>query len=79
VNHISSAMVCLGLLPIMVDSATKHGGRPRIVQLGSNMHHTAKFDKEVLNSQRMLEKLSDKAYCSRRGYATSSLFDPAGS
>ena len=59
----SAAILSLALLPRLVETASRHGGHPRIVQVASDVHYWSSFAKGVLDSPNMFEKLSDKAYC----------------
>ncbi|KAF8526875.1 hypothetical protein BU17DRAFT_39929 [Hysterangium stoloniferum] len=60
VNHLSTALLCLLLLPAMLKTKAS-GPTPRVVILSSDMHHAAVPFEEGLNPH-VLKRLSDSEY-----------------
>jgi retinol dehydrogenase 12 len=66
INHLSTALVSLLLLPLLVQTAEKYGTNPRLTVTASDVHLNCTFKPDVLQSPRILEKLSDREYCTSR-------------
>ncbi|KAJ3525459.1 hypothetical protein NM688_g8399 [Phlebia brevispora] len=69
VNHLSTALLSILLLPNLVRTAQKNGTRSRLVIVSSDTHFWTKFNEELLDSPSILEKLNDKQYCVTGGMA----------
>ena len=68
VNDLSCALVCVGLLPLMLKTseATKSADhRPRITVVSSAVHYWTKPTPEQLASPNYLLKLSDPEHCAK--------------
>ncbi|KAI0093262.1 hypothetical protein BDY19DRAFT_418080 [Irpex rosettiformis] len=64
VNHLSTSLLALLLLPNLVKAAEQHSSTSRLVIVGSETHFWTKFDTDLVNSDvGLLKKLSDKEYC----------------
>jgi retinol dehydrogenase-12 len=63
VNHLSTALVSLLLLPRMLETARTHGTHPRLVVVTSETHFWADLDAEVRAAPSLLGVLSSRAYC----------------
>jgi retinol dehydrogenase-12 len=64
VNHLSAMLLTILLLPCLfkaVSSGTSPN--PRVVIVASNVHYWTKFSETEVGSDNILEKLSDKDYC----------------
>jgi hypothetical protein len=64
VNHLSAMLLTVLLLPCLfkaVSSGTSPN--PRIVIVGSDVHYWTKFSETEVESDNILQKLSDKNYC----------------
>ncbi|KII95100.1 hypothetical protein PLICRDRAFT_33932 [Plicaturopsis crispa FD-325 SS-3] len=62
VNHLSTALLSLLLLPIMERTAKAHSTRPRLVFVSSGLHYFSSIPDDVVQSPKILEKLNDKDY-----------------
>ena len=68
VNDLSCALVCVGLLPLMLKTseATKSADhRPRITVVSSAVHYWTKPTPEQLASPNYLLKLNDPEHCAK--------------
>ncbi|KAH9969289.1 hypothetical protein BGW80DRAFT_1177028 [Lactifluus volemus] len=64
VNHLSSVLLTVLLLPCLLKAASSGlSPNPRVVVLSSDVHYAAKLSEEEVESAKILEKLSDKDYC----------------
>jgi retinol dehydrogenase-12 len=63
VNHLSTALLALRLLPLMQRTAERFGSHPRLVVVSSDMHFFVNIDDEVMGSPRILETLSQREFC----------------
>lgn len=77
VNNIASPLLSLRLLPHMVRTAAEFSTTPRLVTVASEVHYWAEIGKELIEAPALLEKLSDKTYCTPR-YVLNPLFDING-
>jgi retinol dehydrogenase-12 len=66
VNHLSTALVSLLLLPIMIKTAKIHGTSPRLELVSSEMHYIANIAPTLLSAPAILEKMSSKEHCTSR-------------
>jgi len=80
VNHLSAVFLTVLLLPCLlrvVSSGTSPN--PRVVIVSSTVHHWVGFSKEEVESDKVLQKLSDKGHCTPQvmngRYAISKLFN----
>jgi len=73
VNHLSTALMCILLLPRL--QAASKGSIPRVVIVGSVLHFMSTFGPEVMSKSNMFEKLSEKTedFDSRKRYSDSKL------
>ncbi|EGN97796.1 hypothetical protein SERLA73DRAFT_182545 [Serpula lacrymans var. lacrymans S7.3] len=78
VNHLSTALLSLLLMPNMISAGTL-SSPSRVVIVSSDVHYWATIEDEVRNSPKVLAKLSDKTYCTtnamRRRYHQTKLFN----
>ncbi|KAF7796917.1 hypothetical protein EIP86_008102 [Pleurotus ostreatoroseus] len=63
VNHLSTALLSLLLMPNLIHTAQANGTISRMVIVSSDMHYWIKLEEELLDSPSLLQKLSEKAYC----------------
>jgi retinol dehydrogenase-12 len=63
VNHLSTALLSLRLLPLMQRTAERFDCHPRLVVVSSDMHFLVNIGAEVMGSPRILEKLSRREFC----------------
>ncbi len=61
----------------MVRTAAEFSTTPRLVTVASEVHYWAEIGKELIEAPALLEKLSDKTYCTPR-YVLNPLFDING-
>jgi hypothetical protein len=59
VNHLSTSLLTLLLLPTFVRTAEKYGGYPNITIVASDVHYWAK----PLPKEKILSTLSDPKFC----------------
>ena len=67
VNHLSAMLLTILLLPCLfkaVSSGTSPN--PRVVIVASDVHYWTKFSETEVESDNILQKLSDKNYCTPR-------------
>ncbi|KII91772.1 hypothetical protein PLICRDRAFT_105127 [Plicaturopsis crispa FD-325 SS-3] len=79
VNLLSIALLSLLLLPILERTAKDHSTTPRLTVVASGAHYWTRVPDDVLRSPKILEKLSEKDYCSTSAfgdrYALTKLLD----
>jgi retinol dehydrogenase 12 len=64
VNHLSSVLLTVLLLPCLLKAASSGTSpNPRVVVLSSDVHYWAKLSKEEVESAKILDKLNDKDHC----------------
>ena len=63
VNHLATALLSLLLMPNLIRTAQAHGTISRMVIVSSDMHYSVKLEEELLDAPSLLQKLSDKTYC----------------
>ena len=64
VNHLSSVLLTVLLLPCLLKAASSGTSpNPRVVVVSSEAHYQANFSEEEVKSAKILDKLSDKDYC----------------
>ncbi|KAI0812412.1 hypothetical protein BC629DRAFT_1589185 [Irpex lacteus] len=64
VNHLSTSLLSLLLLPNLVKAAEQNSSTSRLVIVGSETHFWTKFDSDLINSDvGILKRLNDKEYC----------------
>ncbi|KAJ3553195.1 hypothetical protein NM688_g3744 [Phlebia brevispora] len=66
VNHLSTALLSILLLPNLVRTARQNGTHSRLVVVSSDFHFLTKLDDELLDAPNILRKFSDKEYCTPR-------------
>jgi|SRR5712671_560382 len=67
VNHLSAVLLTVLLLPCLLRAAsTGTSPNPRIVIVSSAVHHWVRLSKEEVENDKILQKLSDKDYCTFR-------------
>ncbi|KAJ6485601.1 hypothetical protein C8R45DRAFT_903286 [Mycena sanguinolenta] len=64
VNHLSTSLLALLLLPAMVRTAEQHSTVPRIVVVSSGAFHWVKVNKSVYEDPEVLKTLGGAQYCS---------------
>ena len=70
VNDMSCALLCVGLLPLMIktsDATPSASPRPRITVVSSQTHLYTKPSSEELSSPNYLLKINDAEHCARSG------------
>ncbi|VDB87633.1 unnamed protein product [Peniophora sp. CBMAI 1063] len=70
VNDLSCALVCVGLLPLMLktsDATASASHRPRITVVSSAVHNRTKPTPEELSSPNYLLKINDAEHCKQPG------------
>ena len=67
VNHLSAMLLTILLFPCLLKAASSGTSpNPRIVIVNSGVHYWAKFSKAEVESDKILQKISDKDYCTSR-------------
>ncbi|KAI0002530.1 hypothetical protein BJV74DRAFT_973541 [Russula compacta] len=67
VNHLSAVLLTVLLLPCLFKAASSGtSSNPRVVIVSSDAHFMAKFSKEEVESDKILQKISDKGHCTTR-------------
>jgi retinol dehydrogenase-12 len=66
VNHLSTALVPLLLLPLMIKTAKTHGTSPCLELVSSEMHYMANITPAIMNAPAMIKKMSSKEHCTSR-------------
>jgi len=67
VNHLSAMLLTVLLLPCLLRAAESGTSpNPRVVIVSSDIHYQAKLSKEEVESEKILQKLSDKDHCTFR-------------
>ncbi|KAJ7663864.1 hypothetical protein DFH06DRAFT_1393669 [Mycena polygramma] len=62
VNHLSTSLLALLLLPVMIKTAQQNSTTPRIVLVSSGMHYLVEIEKGLYESQDMLRTLGGPEY-----------------
>ncbi|KAN0130093.1 hypothetical protein V8E53_012038, partial [Lactarius tabidus] len=64
VNHLSAMLLITLLLPCLLKAASSGSSpNPRIVVVSSDLHYSASLSKEMAETDKVLQKLSDKEFC----------------
>jgi len=67
VNHLSAVLLTTLLLPCLLKAASSGSSpNPRLVVVSSDAHHWASLSKEMSETDKVLQKLSDKDYITPR-------------
>ena len=67
VNHLSAVLLTTLLFPCLLKAVSSGTSpNPRIVIVSSEVHYWAKFSKAEVESDKILQKISDKDYCTSR-------------
>jgi len=67
VNHLSVMLLTVLLLPCLLKAVSSGTSpNPRVVIVSSDVHYWAKLSKEELESNKLLQRLSDKDHCTFR-------------
>jgi hypothetical protein len=66
VNHLSTALVSLLLLPIMTKTAKTYGTASRLAIVSSEMHYMAKITSTLMAAPAIFETLASKEYSTKR-------------
>ncbi|KAJ7900599.1 hypothetical protein B0H14DRAFT_2429170, partial [Mycena olivaceomarginata] len=78
VNHLSTSLLALLLLPAMIKTAQQHSTSPRLVVVSSDMHYWVKMDKNLSENPDVLKTLGSAEYCTEKNmkerYQVSKLF-----
>ncbi|KAF7345417.1 WW domain-containing oxidoreductase [Mycena venus] len=64
VNHLSTSLLALLLLPAMIRTAQRHSTTPRLVVVSSGAHHWVEVDKKLYENPDVLKTLGGAEYCS---------------
>jgi retinol dehydrogenase-12 len=59
VNHLSTSLLTLRLLPLMKRTASEHGTHPTVTIVSSEVHHEVKLPKAVTDQPNVMKALSD--------------------
>jgi retinol dehydrogenase-12 len=72
VNHLSTMLLSLLLLPRMLQTADVYGTHPHMAVVCSETHFTTDFDKlkKLLAAPSFLEEMSSREYCTRMSVAS---------
>jgi len=70
VNHLSTALLSLLLLPRLKEAATKGSAHPRLVIVSSEGHHFVNIPERVVSTPNILEAMNREDYCKSRGMLT---------
>ncbi|EKM54523.1 uncharacterized protein PHACADRAFT_185441 [Phanerochaete carnosa HHB-10118-sp] len=63
VNHLSTALICLLLLPNMHKAAQVHNSHPRLVTTTSGLHMRVRFGEDLLSTPSLLHTLNSPELC----------------
>ena len=67
VNHLSAMLLTTLLFPCLLKAVSSGTSpNPRVVIVSSEVHYWTQFTKAEVESDKILQKLSDKDYCSSR-------------
>ena len=67
VNHLSGMLLTILLLPCLLKAVSSGTSpNPRVVVVSSEVHYWAKFTKAEVESDKILQKISDKDHCTSR-------------
>jgi retinol dehydrogenase-12 len=66
VNHLSTALVSLLLLPIMTKTAKTYGTASRLAIVSSEMHYMAKITPTLMAAPAIFEAMASKEYSTNR-------------
>ncbi len=68
VNHLSTALLALLLVPTLARTAKLNSTQSRLVIVASNTHSWTQFGEDLKpeNAPSMLEKLNERAYCTQK-------------
>ncbi|KAJ7453066.1 hypothetical protein B0H11DRAFT_1927217 [Mycena galericulata] len=67
VNHLSTSLLALLLLPSMVNTAVRYGTLPRLVVVSSGPHHWPTIDKSLRENPEIIKTMGDAEYCTSPG------------
>ncbi|EKM54524.1 uncharacterized protein PHACADRAFT_258435 [Phanerochaete carnosa HHB-10118-sp] len=70
VNHLSTALVCLLLLPNMYKAAQVHNSHPRLVITTSGLHMGVRFDEDLSSKPNLLRALNSPEVCTSGRFQT---------
>ena len=65
VNHLSTALLSILLLPNLLKGAELHKSFSRAVFVSSGVHHWVTFQGPILSTRNILETLSEEEYCTQ--------------
>jgi len=64
VNHLSAVLLTILLLPCLFNAVSSGiSPNPRVVIVSSEAHYWAKISEAEVESDKILQKLSDRSYC----------------
>ncbi|TEB37323.1 NAD(P)-binding protein [Coprinellus micaceus] len=63
VNDLSTALLCLRLIPPLEETAKKFGAKPRIVIVTTEMHYWATVDDQVYSTPSVWQTRNSDEYC----------------
>jgi hypothetical protein len=67
VNHLSGMLLTILLLPCLLKAVSSGTSpNPRVVVVSSDLHYRGKLTKAEVESNKILQKISDKDYCTSR-------------
>lgn len=70
VNHLSTALACLLLLPNMVRAAQEHKSHARLVITTSGLHMAARFGEDLASAPSILHALNSAEVCASERFQT---------
>ena len=65
-NHLSTSLLALLLLPRLEKTAKQFGTHPRLVIVSSDVHFLTSIGRDVIACPNILGRLSDPDYCTFR-------------
>ncbi|KAF7345418.1 WW domain-containing oxidoreductase [Mycena venus] len=66
VNHLSTSLLALLLLPAMIKTAEQHSTAPRLVVVSSDLHYVVKLNKNISADPDILKTLGSAKYCTKK-------------
>ncbi|KAK0474335.1 hypothetical protein EDD18DRAFT_257443 [Armillaria luteobubalina] len=64
-NNLGPGLLAIRMIPKLLETARKHSVIPRLVIVASDVHYWTTIEKDVIAGPSILEKLTDKDYCTK--------------
>ncbi|KAK0463437.1 hypothetical protein IW261DRAFT_1672487 [Armillaria novae-zelandiae] len=64
-NNLGPGLLAIRMIPKLLETARKYSVIPRLVIVASDVHYWTTIEKDVIAGPSILEKLSDKDYCTK--------------